>query len=328
MESWWKLRNSCYKMSRQKMRLRKLNCRVRMKTFKRKFNLKAGHWMHNSNDLDNNNKKWCKIITWQIIHIRRTCQSRVQILMISLKYNSLMGVSPNKKDFLKLRKLKMLSMNRLHLMVIEMYQMSHSLTMMESNNFSKYNKATMTQHPTPYNQTHTNNGKRSTINNYNLKNKQIYKNKSKPNLKYISNQQTTKFTKTTQIMKYGRTIIISIHTWQKLTLTKLIVIKITVGRVKSNIMIVGRKILMVFKWRKWILIKIVRTITKSKLTPVKTITKISPQIMRKINSYFSPSKSKTKSPVIGAITMIKINKQVFLRMPGQGLQIDIQTLQI
>ena len=128
-------------------------------------------------------------------------------------------------------------------------------------------------------------------------------------------------------MKYGKTIIISIHTLQKLTLMKLIVIKITVGKVRLNIMIVGRRILMVSKWRKWILIT-VRKITKFKHIPVKIIIKISPQIMRKINSYSNHSKSKTKNQVVGATQMIKINNLLYLLMLVQGLLIGIQTLQI
>ena len=147
----------------------------------------------------------------------------------------------------------------------------------------------MTQYPILYNPTHTNNGKRSTMNKNTLKNRLINNNKNQPNQKFLNNQRTIKFIKTTQIMKYGKTIIISIHTLQKLTLMKLIVIKITVGKVRLNIMIVGRRILMVSKWRKWLLIT-VRIINKFKHIPVKIIIKISPQIMRKINSYSNHSK--------------------------------------
>lgn len=83
-----------------------------------------------------------------------------------------MEVSPKIKDPQMLRKIMMLSMNRLHLMVImEMFQMNNNLKIMESNNYSKYNRTTMTQYLILYNPTHTNNGKRSTMNKNTLKNR-------------------------------------------------------------------------------------------------------------------------------------------------------------
>lgn len=217
-------------------------------------------------------------------------------------------------------------MNKQHLKVMKMFKLNRNLTIMGLTNYNKYLKTTTTQRRILYNRTHTNNGKKSTTNKNKLKDRQSNNNKTKLNLKFINNRLTKKFIKTTQIMKCGKMITTWIHILQRPTLMKLIVIKITAGKVKSNIMTVDRKILMELKWRKWTLIT-VRKIIKSKHIPLK-INKIYLQIIKKINSCFSPFKWKTKNPVIGAIKMIKTNNQLFLPMLEPELPIGIQTLQI
>ena len=70
--------------------------------------------------------------------------------------------------------------------------------------------------------------------------------KNKSNLKFINNLQI-KFIKIMEIIKYGKMIITSTHILLKPIPMKLIATKITVEKVKLNIMIVDNKILMELK---------------------------------------------------------------------------------
>lgn len=141
--------------------------------------------------------------------------------------------------------------------------------------------------------------------------------KNKSNLKFINNLQI-KFIKIMQIMKYGKMIITSIHISLKPIPMKLIATKITVEKVKLNIMTVDNKTLMESKWRKWTPMPINKLINN--LIKTNKFMKIN----KKINNFFNLSNWMIKNQVIGAIKMINMNKLTFLLMLEPDLPTGIR----